>query len=101
MPAVRRPHLDRLGPPQLALDPMRAGTKCRPYTGAPFAASLADKPRLNVRKPDIIVPSIGRYRDRVAALVVRAIDQDADRAGGSHLAKRDFTGRGSWLTMTA
>jgi hypothetical protein len=60
---------------------------------APLAACLADKPRLYVRQPDIVVPLIGRHRDRVAAAVVSAIDQDIGRtSAGAHLAEGDFHG---------
>jgi hypothetical protein len=55
-----------------------------------LAARPTDEPRLNVGKPDVVGPVICRHRDRMAAPVVRTIDQDADRAGGAHLAKRDF-----------
>jgi len=41
---------------------------------------LADKPRLDVGQPDI-GPAIAADRNRVAAMVVGAVDQDAAKAG--------------------
>ena len=68
-----------------------------PYIGPSLAASLADETELDIGKPDVVSPLIGRHCDRVAALVVSALDQDSDDAGGSHLAQPNviFTGRGS------
>ena len=63
----------------------------RPHICAALAARLADKPRLNVGEPHLIRPLIGRYRDRVRAAVVGAIDQDPSRAASrAHLAEGDF-----------
>jgi hypothetical protein len=45
---------------------------------------------LNIGQPDIIGPSIGVDRGRMAATKIAAIDQQAARAGIAHLAKGDF-----------
>ena len=52
--------------------PMEAG----PHVGAALAAGLADEPIFDVGEPDIVRPLIAADRDVVAALVIRAIDQD-------------------------
>ena len=54
------------------------------------AASLADEPRLDIGQPNVIRPLIRTDGCRMAALVIRAIDQDATSAGGPHLSKGDF-----------
>jgi hypothetical protein len=53
----------------------------RPDIGAPLAASRADELILDVGNPDVIGPLARVHFDRVAALVVCAIDQDAIGAG--------------------
>src|SRR5436190_24098034 len=66
-------------------------TKVWSHVGAVLAASLADEPRLDIRQPHIVGPPIGRHRDRVAATIVHAIDQDPSRAAaGPHLAEGDL-----------
>jgi hypothetical protein len=52
----------------------------RPNVGASLAASLADEPRFQIGQPDVIGPLVGADRDRMAAAIVRAIDQDAAHA---------------------
>jgi hypothetical protein len=59
------------------------------------AASLADKARLDIGQPDLVAPPIGWHRDRMAALVVRAIDQNAIVPAARILPKVIFTWRGS------
>ena len=59
---------------------MRAA-EVRPDLGAALAAGLADEERLDVGEPHVIRPSIRADRERVAAVVVRAVDQDAARTG--------------------
>ena len=51
----------------------------------------------------MIGPLVRTDRDRVAALVIRAIDQDAAHAGGAHLGEGDFgrAGRGGHSPMIA
>ena len=46
-----------------------------------MAAGLADEERLDVGEPHVIRPSIRADREPVAAVVVRAVDQDAARTG--------------------
>ena len=48
----------------------------RPDVGAAFAANLADEAGLEIRQSDFIRPLIGEHRDGMAALEVRAIDQE-------------------------
>jgi hypothetical protein len=50
--------------------------KVRPHVGASLAARLAHETRLQVGEPDVIRPLICADRDRVAAMIVRAIDQE-------------------------
>jgi hypothetical protein len=45
---------------------------------------------LNVGQPQIIGPAIGADRDRVAALVIGAVHQDATNAHVAHLGERDL-----------
>jgi len=59
----------------------------RPNVGAALAARLADKQRLDIRQLNVIRPSIGVDRCRVAALVIRAIDQKTAHARGAHLSE--------------
>jgi hypothetical protein len=49
--------------------------------GAAFAAGLACKLILNIRKPHIIRPAVGVHGGGVAAFVVGAVDKDAGNAG--------------------
>jgi hypothetical protein len=62
----------------------------RAHVGAPLAARLAGEPRFYVGKPNIIRSSIGADGCRMAAAVVRAIDQDTTHAAGAHLAEGDL-----------
>ena len=48
----------------------------RPHVGAALAAGSAHKPRFDIGQPDIIRPGIAADRDRVAAAVIRAVDQE-------------------------
>ena len=65
----------------------------RPYIGAPIAAALADETWFQIRKPDTVRPLVdhGRLKlDRMAALVVGAVDQQATSAGLPHFAQGDL-----------
>jgi hypothetical protein len=64
--------------------------KVRPDVGASLAAAYANKPRFQIGKPDVIGPLVCADRDRVAALVIRAIDKDAAHAALAHLSEGDF-----------
>jgi len=55
--------------------------KICPDVRSAFAAFLAHDPIFDVGEPDIVRPPVGADRDRVAAPVTRAIDQDAAHAG--------------------
>jgi hypothetical protein len=48
--------------------------KVWPHVGASLAASLAYELRFEIGEPDVIRPWISADRDRVAALVIRAVD---------------------------
>src|SRR6185312_12041775 len=52
----------------------------RSHVGATLAAGRAYEPRLEIGKPRLIWPGISADRDRVAAAVVGAVDQEAARA---------------------
>jgi hypothetical protein len=64
----------------------------RPDVGAAIAAGLADEQGLDIGQADLVGPSAGVNRCRVAALEVRAVDQDAVNAHLAHLAEGDFLG---------
>jgi len=63
--------------------PVPRRLKVRPHIGAALT-TLADKPRLDIRQSHVIRPLLGRHLNRVAAAIVGAIDQDADRPGSAH-----------------
>jgi hypothetical protein len=54
------------------------------------AAGLAGEFRFDVAKPDVIRPSVAADRDRVAAPIIGAIDQETANAGGAHLGEGDL-----------
>jgi hypothetical protein len=62
----------------------------RPDVGAPLAASLTGKPRLNIRQPDVIRPSIRAQRRPMTAVKVRAINQEPANAHLAHLSEGDL-----------
>ncbi len=62
----------------------------RPNICASLSAGLADELQLDIGQPNIISPSVAADRGRTAAVVVRAIDQQAPHAGGSHLSEGDL-----------
>ena len=62
----------------------------RPDIRASLAASRADEPILNVGNPDVIGPLARVHLDRVAALVIGAIEQDVIDAGLAHFSESDF-----------
>jgi len=64
--------------------------KVRPDVGASLAAGLADKPGLEIRKPDVISPLFRADRDRMAAMIIRAIDEHATNAHLAHLGEGDL-----------
>jgi hypothetical protein len=53
----------------------------RPHVGTALAASCADKPRFDIRKPHVIIPLVRRDRDIVAAPIIRAVDQEPAHPG--------------------
>jgi hypothetical protein len=67
-------------------------TKVGPHIGAALAACLADETIFDVGEPDIVRSLVADDRDRVAALVIRAINQDAANAGFAHFTEGDFLG---------
>ena len=64
--------------------------KIRPHVGSAPTASPANEPIFDVGEPDIVRPLIAADRDGVAALVIRAINQDTANAGFAHLAEGDL-----------
>jgi hypothetical protein len=67
----------------------------RPRIRATPAASLAGKPRLDVRQPNIIRPSVAADRSPMAAMIVGTVDEQTAHPGGAHLGERDFPA--NWL----
>lgn len=65
--------------------------KVRPDIGGSLAADLAHAPRFEIGEPDMIRPLVRADRNRAAAVIVRAIDQDAAHAGLAHLGERDLS----------
>jgi hypothetical protein len=60
-------------------------------TSAPrLAACLAGKLCLNVGQSDVIRPSIAGDRCRMAAAIIRAIDQETAHAGSAHFGEGDL-----------
>ena len=64
--------------------------KIPPDICAALAAGFADEPMLDVGQPDMIGPTVGAYRNRVAAFVVSAIDQQSVDAGCAQFAEGDL-----------
>jgi hypothetical protein len=62
----------------------------RPDVRASLPAALANEPALKIGKPDVIRPSVRADRDRVAAMEIRAVDQDPAHTGGAHLSEGDL-----------
>jgi hypothetical protein len=61
---------------------------------ASLAANLAGEQRLYVEQPNAIRPSVAADRCRMAALVIRAIDQETANASGPHFSEGDLSGWG-------
>ena len=57
---------------------------------ASLATTPADELRLDVGQPNVIRPPISGDRCPMAAVIVRAIDQEAAHAGGAHLSESDL-----------
>jgi hypothetical protein len=51
---------------------------------------LANEGRLNIRKPDMIGPAIAADRDRMAAMIIRAVREQAANAHFAHFTQRYF-----------
>jgi hypothetical protein len=62
----------------------------RSRVSAFLATRLARKARFDIGQPDIIGPLVAADRDVMAALVVRAIDQETANARPAHFSKGDF-----------
>jgi hypothetical protein len=62
-----------------------------------LSGRMADELRLDVGKPNVIRPLIGADCDRVAAAIIRAIDQDIAHAGSSHFPEGNFLLAGEGL----
>ena len=61
-----------------------------PNIGASLAAGLTDEQRLDIGEPNIVGRLIAAACGRVAALVVRAVDQHAPNAHFAKLAECEF-----------
>jgi hypothetical protein len=61
--------------------------KVRPDVGALPAAGLTSEQGFDIGQPDIIGPSIGADRGRMAAMIVRAIDQETAHARRAHFSE--------------
>ena len=74
----------------------------RAHVGTPLAANLAGKSRLDIRQPHVIWPSVAADRGPMAALVIRAINQQPANAGGAHLRESDLlAGKGGHALIEA
>jgi hypothetical protein len=63
--------------------------KVRPDVGALPATGLTSEQGFDIGQPDVIGPSIGADRSRMAAMIVRAIDQETHFSEGNLLRARD------------
>jgi hypothetical protein len=61
--------------------------KVRSDVSSSLAAGRAYEPRLKIGQPDVVGPAICADRGRVAAMVVRAIDEDAAHASIAHFSE--------------
>ena len=91
--------MDRSGRPQPLLiscfetpsqERRLAPVEVRPDLCPAFAAGGADKARLDIRQPQLVPLAIGAQGDAMAAVLVRAIDQDTAHAHLAHVAEGDF-----------
>jgi hypothetical protein len=64
--------------------------KVRPDVSTSLAADFADEPRLDIRKSHVIGPLVRADRDRMAALIIRAVDQDPAHVSVAHLSEGYF-----------
>jgi hypothetical protein len=64
--------------------------KARSYIRATVTAGMAHEQRLDIGQPDVIRLLVPADRDTMAALVIRAIDQDTARTTGAHFAEHDL-----------
>jgi hypothetical protein len=62
----------------------------RPEIGRPGAAGLTYEQRLKIRESEVVRPSISADRDRMAAVVVGAVDQQAADAHFAHFTQTYF-----------
>jgi hypothetical protein len=62
----------------------------RPHVGTALAADLADETMLNVGQTKVVGPWVAADRDRMRALIVGAIDQDAAHAALAHFSEGDL-----------
>ena len=88
MEALKR----RLLPIAHHLDGLLVPIEIRPHVGTALAAHRADETMFYVGQPKIIRPVAAADRDRVAAAIVGAVDQNAANAHIAHFGKGDFLG---------
>jgi hypothetical protein len=72
--------------------------KARPHVCADLAASCAGEQRFEIRKPDIIGPSLGADACRVRAMIIGTTDQEIAHAECAHFAQR-LTARANDLML--
>jgi len=68
----------------------------RPHIRATMAAGATDESRLYIGQPGIIRPAVAIDRERMAAAVVSAIDQQPTDALFAHVGKGDLSAGGPW-----
>src|SRR5205814_2776470 len=73
-------------PSPLFLLPM----KVRPQIGRPCAASLAHEQRFQIGQSDIVWPAVSDDPSPMAAMIIRAIDQQVANTHFAHFTYRDF-----------
>jgi len=62
----------------------------RPDIGASLAAGLTDEPCFELGEPDVIGPLVRAGRNGMAAMEIRAVNEDAARACRAHFSEGDF-----------
>src|SRR5438874_12522008 len=64
--------------------------KVRPQIGRPCAASLAHEQRFQIGQSDIVWPAVSDDPSPMAAMIIRAIDQQVANTHFAHFTYRDF-----------
>jgi hypothetical protein len=72
------------------IDLLPVPIEIRPHVGTVLSAGPADEPALDIGQPKIIRPVVAADRDRVAAAIVGAIDQQAAHTHAAHFGEGDL-----------